>query len=308
MEKQRKAYLYAMMAVCFWATVASAFKISLRYLDHFQLLFYASLVSTVTLFMILLVQGKFKLLRTYSGKEYLHSLFMGFVNPFLYYVILFKAYTILPAQEAVPLNYTWPIMIVLLSIPLLKQKIKIIQILATVISFAGVVIISTRGNLSDFHFSNPGGDLLALGSAVIWAFFWISNVRDPRDETAKLFLNFFFGFIFILTATLCFSSLTLPGRIGLLGAVYVGLFEMGITFVIWLKALQTSRTTAQVSNFIFVVPFLSLVVITYVVGERIMPSTIGGLLFIIAGIILQQLGGRNGSRTTVKTRKGVVRP
>ena len=33
----------------------------------------------------------------------------GFLNPFLYYIILFKAYSLLPAQEALSLNYTWPL-------------------------------------------------------------------------------------------------------------------------------------------------------------------------------------------------------
>jgi drug/metabolite transporter (DMT)-like permease len=79
---------------------------------------------------------------------------------------------------------------------------------------------------------------------------------------------------------------------GLLGAIYIGLFEMGITFVLWLKALQLSKTTAQVSNFIYLVPFLSLIVINLTVGEKIYSSTIIGLVFIIAGILLQQYVSR----------------
>ena len=56
MEKQNQAYTYAIIAVLFWATVASAFKISLRYLNFIQLLFYASLVSTIILIVILSIQ------------------------------------------------------------------------------------------------------------------------------------------------------------------------------------------------------------------------------------------------------------
>ena len=104
MKQQKQAYIYALSAVLFWSTVASAFKVSLRYVNYLQLLLYASLVSTVCLFVVLVFQGKAPLLSTYSKKEYLHSALLGFLNPFLYYVILFKAYSLLPAQQAQPLN------------------------------------------------------------------------------------------------------------------------------------------------------------------------------------------------------------
>ena len=136
------------------------------------------------------------------------------------------------------------------------------------------------------------GVLLALGSSVIWALLWIYNIKDKRDEVAKLFLNFLFGVVFILIAMLLSSRLRIPSAAGIAGAAYVGLFEMGITFVLWLKALKLSRTTAQVSNLIYLSPFVSLVLIRFVVGETILISTIIGLIFIVAGIIMQQHYGR----------------
>lgn len=288
MKNQKQAYIYVILTVLIWSTVASAFKVSLRYLDFLQLLFYASIVSIIILFIVLLIQGKAKLLKKFSKKDYLYSALLGFFNPFLYYVVLFKAYSLLPAQEAQLLNYTWPIMLVLLSIPLLKQKIKFKSIIAIIISFIGVFIISTQGNILGFKLTNLIGTLLALGSAVIWALFWIYNAKDKRDEVAKLFLNFVFGFFYILITTFLFSKMVLPDISGLLSATYVGLFEMGITFVIWSKALKLSKTTAKVSNFIYLVPFLSLIVIYFVVGEKILVSTIVGLIFIVVGIIIQQ--------------------
>jgi len=125
MDRQKKAYLYAMTAVLLWATVATAFKVSLRYVDPLQLLFLASTVSAAVLLAVLAVRGKLSLLKQYSGKEYLHSAVLGLLNPFLYYVILFRAYELLPAQHAQPVNMTWPIVLVLLSIPIgafLAQK------------------------------------------------------------------------------------------------------------------------------------------------------------------------------------------
>jgi len=292
MKKQKQAYIYAIIAVLFWSTVASAFKVSLRYVDVFQLLFFSSLSSVIILFIILFIQNKLKLLRTYEAKDFLRSALLGFLNPFLYYIVLFNAYSLLRAQEALTLNYTWPIMLALLSIPILKQKIGFRSILAIFISFLGAFIIATKGNIISFKFTNILGVLLALGSTVIWSLFWIYNIKDKRDYVAKLFLNFVFGFIFILIATPLFSKISIPDMRGLLGAGYVGLFEMGITFIFWLKALQLSRTTAKVANLIYLSPFISLIIINRIVGENILVSTVIGLILIVTGIIVQQYTAR----------------
>lgn len=289
MANQKRAYLFAIIAVILWATVASAFKISLEHLDYLQLLLIASGVSLLSLLVVLIAQQKINLFREFSTKDVIHSALLGFLNPFIYYIVLFKAYSLLPAQEAQPLNYTWPIMLVLLSVPLLKQKISFKSLIAIIVSFFGVLIISTRGDIAGFGFSNLSGALLALCTAVVWAFFWIMNMKDGRDETSKLFLNFLFGFIYIFLATAFFSEVKIPMGIGLMAAIYVGLFEMGLTFVVWSNALKWSESTAKVTKFIYLVPFLSLIVIHFVVGEKIYTSTVIGLLFIVAGIVLEQV-------------------
>ena len=110
-----------------------------------------------------MAQGKLAVISTLSGADLARSAALGFLNPFLYYVILFKAYSLLPAQEAQPLNWTWPIMLVLLSIAILKQPIRWASVLAIVVSFTGVLVISTRGDVLGFRFTNLPGALLALG-------------------------------------------------------------------------------------------------------------------------------------------------
>jgi drug/metabolite transporter (DMT)-like permease len=285
---QGKAYVYAVIVVSIWSTVASAFKISLRYLEPVHLLFYASFVSIIALFSITLFQKKTHLLRECSIVDYARSALLGFLNPFLYYIVLFRAYSLLPAQQAVSLNYTWAIQLVILSIPLLKQKIGMSSLLAIVIGYMGVLIIATQGDITSLRIANLQGTLLALASAVIWALFWIYNIKDRRDAVIKLLLNFIFGFALICIYLVISGRFVAPEIPGLAGAIYVGLFEMGITFVLWLQALRLSKTTAQVSNLIYLTPFLSLFIINIVLGEKILISTIVGLCFIIAGIILQR--------------------
>ena len=123
MNRQTKAYIYAGSAVLMWSTVASAFKVSLRYVEVPHMLLYATLVSTLVFLVVAAWQRKLGQALSCSPKQYLRSAALGFLNPFLYYLVLFEAYDRLPAQEAQPLNYTWPVVVVILSVPLLKQPI-----------------------------------------------------------------------------------------------------------------------------------------------------------------------------------------
>jgi len=288
MRTQRKAYIYAFAAIACWATIGSAFKISLRYLDPLGLLLFSSVVAVITLFVILLVQGKLSLLGKLTSTDILMSALMGLLNPYLYYVVLLRAYEILPAQEAGTLNYIWPLVLVLLSIPMLRQKISFLSILAILISFAGIMVISTHGRLLSFHFSNPAGVLLATGSAFFWAVYWIINLKDKRETVSKLFLNFFFGLLYVFITIALTKHFWIPPWRGIAGAVYIGLFEMGITFLLWLNALKLSSTTAKVSNLIYLSPFISLIIIHFAVGEAILLSTVAGLALIVTGILWQQ--------------------
>lgn len=288
MSNQNKAYTFAISAVLLWSTIASAFKLTLSYLDYIQLLFLASIFSSIALLIILLLQGKFMLLKQLTKKDLFRSSLLGFLNPFLYYLVLLKAYSLLKAQEAGTLNYIWPITLVLLSIPLLKQKISWISFVAIVTSFFGIIIISTEGNIDSLEFREPLGVFLAVISSVFWALYWIYNIKDKRDEIVKLFVNFLFGTFYILIVVLWFTDFRNIQLPGIVGSVYIGLFEMGITYFLWLKALKLSINTAKVSNLVYLSPFISLIIIRNVVGEKILLSTIIGLVFIISGIIIQQ--------------------
>ena len=301
MKNQRRAYAFGLTTVLLWSTVATAFKLSLRYLEPVQLLLYANATSIVVLVVILAARGKLRLLLSYSRSEYLRSLGLGLLNPFLYYLVLFEAYDRLPAQEAQPLNYTWAITLSLLSIPLLRQKISVRDLGAAAVSYAGVVVISTRGDVLSLTFSDAWGVALALGSTVIWALYWIYNTRDDRDPVAALLLSFLFGFPFVLAACAALSTPLVTSGPGLAGAAYVGVFEMGLTFVLWLSALRASENTARVSQLIFLSPFLSLVFIRFGLGEPIVASTYAGLLLIVGGLLLRKRAGSNG-------KPGVAQP
>lgn len=289
MTQNKKSVILALAAVLLWSTIGSAFKLTLGYLDFTQVLLYSSMVAVIFLGGLLLIRGKFGNILKVSMSSLGLSALMGLFNPFAYYLILLKAYSLLQAQEAVALNYTWPMILVLLSGVFLKHKITWFNILSLVISFTGTIIIATKGNLLDFNLSDPLGVTLALSSAFFWATYWLLNLKDKRDTEEKLFLNFLFGLIYTLIYCIATDNLSIPGPEATLGVIYIGLFEMGITFVLWLNALKLAENTAKISNLVYLSPFLSLMFVSIAVGEKIMLYTIAGLFLIIGGILLQQI-------------------
>ncbi len=289
MDKTRKSYIYALLAVFFWSTVPTVFKISLKELDVLPMLAIASGTSACILLAVIIAEKKTHLLFRNTAKELLGSALLGLINPFIYYILLLNGYKLLPAQIAQPLNQIWPIILVFLSVPILGQKIKSRSFIALFISFIGVYIISSQGNLFSSGHSDIRGVLFATGSSVFWALYFIFNVRDKRDEAVKLFLNFLFGYMYITIALVVTKDwqISATAMKGILAAVYVGVFEMGITFLFWLKALQMAETTDKVSNLVYLAPFLSLVFVHFILHEPVYYTTPVGLLLIICGIWLQ---------------------
>lgn len=278
-----------MIAVLLWSTVATAFKVSLQYMSPIELVFYSVLSSLLSLYFILLYQKKFRQVLQHIKSNFYQILLLGFLNPFLYYIVLFEAYNRLPAQEAQAINYTWALMLAYFSVIFLKQKFHLRDIVAGIICYFGVLIIATKGEPFSLEFSNIDGVFLALLSTVLWSIYWIINTKNRVDPIVGLFSNFLFSLPIILSYGIFTNSFnTLPSLNGILAASYVGLFEMGITFVFWLKAMQYTQSTSKIANFIFISPFISLIFIYFIVGEDIYISTLFGLIAIIFGLFLQQ--------------------
>ncbi|MCG9697354.1 DMT family transporter [Shewanella sp. Isolate11] len=289
MKPTSQAYIYAGCAILLWSTVATAFKLALSHYTPLQLVLIAVLTSIVALSLILGVMGKLKLIKKQFIRRPWFYLQTGLLNPFLYYLVLFKAYDLLPAQQALSLNYTWAILLPLLSVPLLKHKLRKSDLLAAIIAYLGVFVIATNGNITSLHFESATGVLLALASTVVWALYWIVNTKDKGDPVVSLLLSFLVGLPLVI-ATLCFTDTIPTWDAKAFGAgVYVGLFEMGVTFVLWLMALKKTDRTANMTTLVFITPVLSVGFIAWILQEAITPSTFVGLALILSALILQKL-------------------
>ena len=245
MKNDNKAIVYACLAVLSWSTVATAFKVALRSLTYFELLLVASLTSLVIFTVLLTFQRKWKLVCSLSAKQWGYFAGMGLLNPVAYYLSLFSAYSLLPAQVAQPINYAWPIVLLILLALFAGQPIPKKKYIGMFVSLAGVVLISvgtgSAGNMS----ISPTGLLLAALSAVLWATYWMINnkQKDSTDSSVVLFMTFLFGSMYLLAGA-AVVGVNLPTLTGVLSGMYVGGFEMGIPFIFFGLAMRKTSNPA----------------------------------------------------------------
>jgi len=285
-KSDRSAVILALISVICWSGAATAFKKALSYGSPWLVVFYASVISTVV-FGLVLAAGKHRI----TGSHFMSGLYHGFLNPFLYYLVLLNAYHGLPAQIAMVVNYLWPVVLVLLSIPLLGQKMNKKGFTGVLLSFAGVVFLAVSGG-SSFSIS-PVHLFLALASTVVWAVYWILNARARGSTAAVLFTGFVWGVVYLFVYGMATGqTFTLSTEI-LPWILYIGILEMGLTYILWNTALRRASTTAAVSGMIFLTPFLALIFIQAVVGEQIAFSTTVGLVMVAGGILLEKRSRRN---------------
>ncbi|EGR7977401.1 DMT family transporter [Vibrio vulnificus] len=287
---ERRALGFGLSAVLLWSTVATAFKLTLAEFSPIQMLTVASVVSAMALLTICALQGKLTQISTTFLSNPWYYLLLGLINPLAYYLILFKAYDLLPASQAQAINYSWAITLTLMAAVFLGQKIRKQDWVACVFSYVGVIVIATKGDLLGLSFESPVGVALALTSTLLWAGYWILNTKNQADPIVGVLLGFLVAIPFAIALTVIEGQSW--GQIsmhGWLAVTYVGLFEMGVTFVLWLSALKLTNNTARISNLIFASPFISLMLLSSIIGEEIHPTTLIGLMLIIAGLVIQQI-------------------
>ncbi|MBT3460777.1 MAG: DMT family transporter [Gammaproteobacteria bacterium] len=288
MANQPRAIGFALITLLMWSTVATAFKLTLAYASVLQTLAIASVVSSLVLLILVTLSGKGAVLAGVFFDNWRFTLLAGLLNPVIYYLILFEAYDRLPAQLAQPINLTWTIVLSLMAGFFLKQRIRGFDYAAALISYTGVLVIVSQGDLTRLLQADWIGVGLAIISTLIWAGYWTLNIRDQREPLIGMCLNFVIAAPVVLIVWWMVDG-ALPPLEGIAGGIYIGLFEMSLAFVCWSLALKSTDNAATISNLIFLSPFLSLQLIHFVLGEVIHWTTYAGLITIIVGIVFQQI-------------------
>ena len=257
--------ILASVAVLCWSTVATAFKIALSHLTVFSMLYVATATALLIFAITLIFSGDWRKLGHIPARMWGVTALMGLVNPTVYYLVLFQAYDMLPAQIAQPVNYLWPVVLLVLLAIFGHQRIPGAKYIGMAVSLGGVIMISMGGKGITGSVS-PAGLALCFGSAFLWALYWMLNDRFKNElpQSVSLFLSFMFGLAYLTV-----------------GSLFIPLICFGI-------AVRITPNPALVNQMCYLAPFLSLFLISMVLGEPIMPTTYVGLALIIAGIVFNQ--------------------
>ena len=287
----------ASVAVLSWSTVATAFKVALSYLTHFEMLLVASFTSLAIFAVVLTVQRRWGAVKALPRQTWGYFALLGLLNPVAYYLVLFKSYDLLPAQVAQPVNYFWPIFLLVLLALFAKQRIPAKKYVGMFISLGGLVLISAGGGQMGNLEISPFGLFLGLMSAVLWATYWMVNNKNSHkaDAIIACFMSFLFGSIYLAIGAL-FVGVNLHTLPGILSGMYVGAFEMGIPFICFGLAIRTTSNPALVNQLCYLSPFLSLFFVSTILGEQIVPTTYIGLSLIVAGIVFNEYFAKSKAR------------
>src|SRR3990167_4975370 len=280
------SYVFVSLAALLWGSVAAVAKLLLADLNNVQVLFLSNVFAFLGLLCIVVFKKKMELICSYTKQDYSTFAWMGFLGAFLYTFFLYGALQLLPAQEAFIVNYLWPVLVVVFAVWILKEHITVRKILGIACSFLGVVIVITKGDFVALQFSNVLGILSAVAGAFVFGLFSVLGKTKQYDKLVSMMFYYLFAIFYSLVAVLIFSEIPALSMRELLGLVWLGAFTSGFAFVFWFLALKYGDT-AKMSNIILLTPFISLVYIYFLVGEKILPSSVVGLAVIVLGILIQ---------------------
>ncbi len=236
MDNTKKGILYAFTAVLLWATLGVSFKLAVSRLDGFVVAVYVGFFATLFLFLYLLAKGSIILIFSELKESYLFFIAVGVIGLGIQQILYIKGYQLLPASQVVIIFYLYPLLMVLLSALLFKERVSPLSLLFVLIGFIGVYIMISKGTMFELDLNT--GIILTLLASLSWALFSVLIKHRKHNVEVGMFLFNLFG-LFSLILLIPFFGITFDvTATELLGMAYIGIFPTAIAFLLWSKALN----------------------------------------------------------------------
>ena len=155
---------------------------------------------------------------------------------FGYHALFFAAMARAPAAEANLLNYTWPLLIVLLSAPLLGLRLTVRHLLGVAAGLSGSLLLLAQG--TNFTTGAVVGYACALGAALTWALYSVLARRMRAVPTEAVIGFCAASSILAAAAHLVFEATVAPDRQSLFAVLALGLGPVGAAFLLWDFAMK----------------------------------------------------------------------
>ena len=214
---------------------------------------------------------------------------LGILGAIAFNTLIYVGLQYTAATNGVLFNSISPVLIILLSWVVSRERISRLQACGVVLSLCGVLVIVARGDattLAAFHFNR--GDLWLIAAMVLWAFYTIVLRRRPPELSAMGFLTamLLLSLPFLLPFYLWeFSqrggfALT-PATVAALA--YYGTIPSIAAYLFW------NRGVAQVGPnkaglFVHLMPLFGAVLSVVFLGERLYAYHYAGAVLIFTGI------------------------
>jgi len=283
MNESAKGTIYATLAVLLFATLGTGFKLSVARLDGYSVAVYMGVFAVLALLINLFLTGKARTILPEFRRMPRFFVLTGIIGLGLQQLLCIKSYEHLPAAQVVILTYSYPLMMIVLARLVYRERSSLRSVGFVLLGFAGVIVLISGGTFQ--HIDLSAGVFLSLACAFSFALFCVLIKHARFDIGVGMFLFNLSGLLFLLLLMPFYGftwQLTAPQ---LLVLVYLGVFPTAVAFLLWNRALQLIRTSHS-SNFALLTPVLSLVFITLILGEQIVPFQVVGMVIIVGAVFL----------------------
>ena len=288
MTAKTKGTLLVLVCVALWGLIPVVAKLGQTSLDNHQFLFWSSLVSFAVLSLSAFLNGAHRELKIIPLKRLSYFALLGLLGTYLYYLFLYLGYAEAVGMEVLVVQYSWPVLIVLLSLMILRERLSVHGIVAIVLGFGGVTIALTQGQLSQIRVSNPEVILLVAAGAFCFALFSVLSKKIQEQPTLVVSVYFFAASLASLASMFYFSDFVIPQRADWLPILLNGVLVNGFSYLLWLQALKTSNAS-YLAPFTYLAPILSAIYLIIFFDEKVTIYYLLGLACVIGGGLINSL-------------------
>ena len=282
--KTNIAIVYIILCIVLWSLIPTIAKIAQSGLDHHQYLFYSSIVSFLSIFIVSVYEKNIKEIFSYSKKIFLILFVLGFLD-FIFYLLLYYGYNHANGLEVLVIQYMWPIFIVFLSLFILKESFTKRKFFSMLFGFIGVILVITKGNFSTLDFSQIDVLLIVMLGSFAFALFSVLSKIVKINATNAVMIYFFSAIIYSIITVGSFSTFVIPSSKDWFSIIINGVFLNGISYLFWVKGLK-EFDASKVAPYIFITPILAAFFLILFLDEEVLAIYFLGLAFVIvSGLI-----------------------
>lgn len=213
------------------------------------------------------------------------------------------------AANAIFLQYTAPIYILIFAPFILKEKFRMSDLITVFVCLAGMSLFFLEGQRgSDALAPNVFlGNIAALFSGLFFGLYFIL-LRHPRSLQKNPALSVFYGNIIIvlLMIPLILQNPPAPTFSDYGAIAYLGIFQIGLAYILFTKGIAEGVRSLDASIIGFIEPLLNPVWVFLIIGERPSKWAIFGGIIILSAVIFHTLKQNYDKRKTIRFNKSAA--